>query len=138
MISNYLVQQLYAETLNQAWWLRPPTGHRWFMWGSPSGLGAKFGNWIWTFPIPEPRESFFEWSRTWIVRRTPFSALRQTFWNPRGYRLYGPKRDGYKFQKLSLFEQAQRDRQWDWELQVRHIFDVSSEKKKCQKKRFET
>jgi hypothetical protein len=127
------------------WWLRPTTvlkyqsqNDRWSMWGSSTGLGAKFENRIWTFPIPAPRESFFEWTRTWIVRRTPPSALRQTFWNPRGYRLYGPKRDGYRHPKSSLFEQARRDRQWDWELRVRHIYDVESKDEKCRRKRFET
>lgn len=136
MITNRQVQQLSLQQLSlqhRAWWLRPTTvqkyqhqNHRFLSWDSYSGLGAKFGNYIWTFPIPEPRESFFEWSRNWIVRRTPPMAFRQTLWNPRGYRLFGPKRDGYQPPKISLFEKAQENRQWDWELRVRHIFEVPS------------
>lgn len=140
-----IIRQPVGEVpLHRAWWLRPTTvlkyrykNHRFLNWDSYSGLGAKFGNCVWSFPIPKPRESFFEWSRSWVVRRTPPRALPPSKY-PRRADLYHPRRDGYKHLKSSPFELAQRDRHWDWELRVRHIFDVPSEDKERRKKRFET
>ena len=125
---------LIQSRLYRAWWLRPTTVSRyehqdsqWVGWDS-RGLFRKYDNVLWSFPYPEPRESFFQWLQHWAVRRTPLLALPPSSYKPRFERISGPNREGWEAKKMSPFEKAKMFRQWDWELRVRHIFDVPKDK----------
>jgi hypothetical protein len=77
---------------------------------------------LWTYPLPEPRESFFKWSQSWTVRRSnPDYTLKPRKHTHHSYSAY---RGDYRHKPRSAFQKAQAERHWQWRRRVEHLFDV--------------